>query len=146
MKREPSTTTFYKREVNLLGAAVYALDPYDGDWHRLLLRAALLALESVRSTATRETLEQLVLQLNRSDECAHTLTRTVMLPAQLNADEVAQAVADKLPCDSVEATLFKDKVVVTATLRGVADDAASFFDACIDRALARAKRDAIRDL
>lgn len=146
MKHKLSKKVFCKREVNLLGTAVYALGPYDGDWHRTLLRAAVLGLESARSTATREILEQLVLQLNRSDECSHRLTRTVTLPARLNADEVAQAVAEKLPCDSVEARLLNDEVVLTATLRGAADDAESFFDACIDRALVRAKRAFFRDV
>lgn len=140
MKRKPSTKLFLNRGINQLGAAVDALGPYDGDWHRPLLRAALLALESARSKATREILEKLVLQLNRSDECEHRLTRTVMLPARLNAAEVAQAIADELPCDAVEARLLNDEVVFTATLRGTADDAESLFDACLDRALARAKR------
>lgn len=136
-----------KRVISPIAHSFSALASYyDGDWHSRLMRATLVALDNVRSNDTRELLVRLAAQLQVSDECAQRLTRAVAIPPRLSADEVAQSIADQLPCESIEARFLHDEIVLTAELRGAPEDAEAILDAGIDRGLASARRAAIDDL
>lgn len=141
-----SKVIFWRRPVSPLTRSVAALGPYDRDWHSNLMRSVNLSLESAGSERTRELLLQLLAHLQDSDECAHALTRQIFIPQRLTAPEIAQAIADKLPCESIDVEIYNDHIDITATLRGTREDANSIFEAAIERGLTSAKRRAINEI
>lgn len=141
-----SKATFWRRPISPLARSVAALGPYDGDWHSNLMRSVHLSLESASSQKTRELLLQLLAHLQSSDECAHALTRKIFIPPRLTAPEIAQSIADQLPCESIEAQIYNDHLDISGTLRGTREDAIYIFEAAIDRGLTAAKRRAISEI
>ena len=146
MKHCLSKVIFWRRPASPLTRSVAALGPYDGDWHSNLVRSVQLSLESAGSQKTRELLLQLLAHLQDSDECAHALTRQIFIPQRLTAPEVAQAIANELPCESIDVEIYSDHIDITATLRGTREDANSIFEAAIERGLTSAKRRAISEI
>lgn len=141
-----SKVIFRRQPMSPLARSVAALGPYDGDWHSNLVRSVHLSLESAGSKKTRELLLQLLAHLQESDECAHVLTRQVFIPPRLTATEIAQAIADELPCESIAAQIYSDYLDISATLRGTREDAIYIFEAAFDRGLTAAKRRAISEI
>lgn len=141
-----SKATFWRRPMSPLTRSVAALGPYDGDWHSNLMRSVHLSLESAGSQKTRDLLLQLLAHLQESDECAHALTRQIFVPQRLTAPEIAQSIADELPCESIAAQIYNDYLDISATLRGTREDAICIFEAAIDRGLTAAKRRAISEI
>lgn len=141
-----SKVIFWRRPMSPLARSVAALGPYDGDWHSNLMRSVHLSLESACTQKTRELLLQILAHLRDSDECAHALTRKIFIPPRLTAPEIAQSIADQLPCESIEAQIYNDHLDISATLRGTREDASSLFEAAIERGLTSAKRRAINEI
>lgn len=141
-----SKVIFWRQPMSPLARSVAALGPYDGDWHSNLMRSVHLSLESAGSQKTREVLLQLLAHLQSSDECAHTLTRQLFIPQRLTAPEIAQAIVDELPCESIDVEIYSDHIDITATLRGTREDANSIFEAAIEQGLTAAKRRAISEI
>ena len=90
----------------------------NGDWHTPLTNCLARALERTTSAKLKAAMEVLTQELAKIDECAHSITVTAKLPANVSLENIAEALSFEhdLPT-SVEMIGHSDMVKVITDFR-----------------------------